>query len=38
MAQLTRNQLRNEVRVFLIVSAGAFAFGLMIGFGFMGLH
>jgi len=38
MAQSTRNHLRNEVRIFLIVSAGAFAFGLMIGLGFMGLH
>jgi len=38
MAQSTRNQLRNEVRIFLIVSAGAFALGLGIGFGFLGLH
>ncbi|WP_082539768.1 MULTISPECIES: hypothetical protein [unclassified Caulobacter] len=38
MAQSTRNHLRTEVRIFLIVSAGAFAFGLAIGFGFMGLH
>ena len=37
MAQSTRNQLRTEVRVFLIVSAGAFALGLAIGFGLMGL-
>ncbi len=38
MAQTTRNHLRSEVRTFLIVSAGAFALGLAIGFGVMGLH
>jgi hypothetical protein len=38
MAQSTRNHLRNEVRIFLIVSAGAFTLGLAIGFGFLGLH
>jgi hypothetical protein len=38
MAQTTRNQLRTEVRTFLIISAGAFALGLAIGFAAMGLH
>jgi|GEM_PF-3207799 len=32
MAQTTRNHLRSEVRIYLIVSAGAFALGLAIGF------
>jgi len=32
MAQTTRNHLRTEVRTYLIVSAGAFALGLAIGF------
>ncbi len=32
MAQTTRNQLRNEIRTYLLVSAGAFALGLAIGF------
>ncbi|WP_454716804.1 hypothetical protein [Caulobacter segnis] len=32
MAQTTRNQLRTEVRTYLLVSAGAFALGLAIGF------
>ncbi len=32
MAQTTRNHLRTEVRTYLIVSAGAFALGLVIGF------
>ncbi len=38
MAQTTRHHLRTEVRTFLIVSAGAFALGLAIGFAAMGLH
>lgn len=38
MAQTTRNHLRNEVRTYLIVSAGAFALGLAIGFALMGLR
>ncbi|MCY1647194.1 hypothetical protein OVA11_09060 [Caulobacter sp. SL161] len=38
MAQSTRNHLRTEVRTFLIVSAGAFALGLALGFVLMGLY
>ncbi|MDR7231924.1 hypothetical protein J2X45_003027 [Caulobacter sp. BE264] len=38
MAQITRETLRTEVRTFLIVSAGAFALGLALGFVLMGLH
>ncbi len=37
MAQITRNNLRAEVRIFLIVSAGAFALGLALGFILMNL-
>jgi hypothetical protein len=37
MVQTTRNQLRTEVRTFLIISVGAFAVGLAIGFAVMGL-
>jgi hypothetical protein len=32
MAQTTRHQLRTEIRTYLLVSAGAFALGLAIGF------
>jgi hypothetical protein len=35
---MPRNPLRTQVRTFLIVSAGAFALGLAIGFAAMGLH
>lgn len=34
----TRNHLRTEIRAFLILSAGAFAVGLAIGFMFLGLR
>lgn len=37
MAQTTRDNLRTEVRTFLIVSAGAFALGLALGFILMNL-
>ena len=36
MAQATRHQLRTEIRIFLIISAGAFALGLAIGFATLG--
>ncbi|ATC32287.1 hypothetical protein CA606_07945 [Caulobacter vibrioides] len=36
MAQTTRTTLRTEVRTYLIVSAGAFALGLALGFFLMG--
>jgi len=35
MAQ-TRNHLRTEIRTYLIVSAGAFALGLALGFVILG--
>jgi hypothetical protein len=38
MAQTTRNHLRTEVRTFLIVSAGAFMLGLVLGLVLMGFH
>lgn len=33
-----RNHLRSEVRIYLILSASAFAVGLAIGFTFLGLR
>jgi hypothetical protein len=33
----TRNHLRDEIRIFLIISASAFALGLAIGFTVLGL-
>jgi hypothetical protein len=38
MAETTRNNLRTEVRTFLIVSAAAFTAGLALGFLLMGLY
>jgi predicted nucleic acid-binding Zn ribbon protein len=38
MAQTTRDTERTEVRTFLIVSAGAFALGLVLGVLLMGLY
>lgn len=36
MVQTTRHHLRTEIRIFLIISASAFALGLAIGFAAMG--
>jgi hypothetical protein len=35
---MPHSHLRDEIRTFLVVSAGAFALGLAIGFAAMGLH
>ena len=36
MAEKTRHRLRTEARIFLIISVGAFALGLAIGFAVLG--
>lgn len=36
MAETRRHRLRTEVRIFLIISGGAFALGLAIGFAALG--